>query len=576
MRICLTLLALLVTPQLHAAPVPIPADALVVVHLNGRGPVVEHLAQFLAAVQPDAAKDLPKRLQKSLAELAPGRDVNAVPPAERIVGLAYTLDGWNSPTPPWVWLVPVQDGAEFRKKLLTDDERGDFEAGKEGVDRAGPWFLVARPGHVAVSASEEAAKAYHASRNRLTAERLGTLSPVVNESDAAIYVNLTGVNAQYGDAVRSALQFATLLLQNGGTGPIPAFDARQLETVKFALTGVTQALADGRDLAVGLNAGTEGLIVRAEVAFAPGSPTAKQFAADKPVSLDEVLTLPAGCTTYTASRWGPAAAAILRQLTREYQAPPDDERARAAVTTYESALRDGVQVTAGRGSESGSVLATPDAAKLTAAHAKLLRTMPQGGYSRNVLLAAKPGLREQAVEAHGFALHRAELALDLEAGVATIRDPNVKQATLESMKRLVNEKTVLWFGDDGKRYVQLEAATPVDATRVLESLLAETDRVGANAAFQATRHRLPKLASMVLLAEAGPTMTLLADYARSVAGALPAVPGFEVPEFRTLKDPPQSFVGLAVTAQAGRLGMTMFVPAAAAKVAVDSTVIPAP
>ena len=213
MRTCLILLALLVAPLLHAAPVPIPVDALVVVQLNGRGPVVEHLTQFLTAVQPDAAKDLPKRLQKSLAELAPGRDVNAIAPGERIVGVAFTFDGWNSPTPPWVWLVPVQDGAEFRKKLLTDDERGDFETGKEGVDRAGPWFLVTRPGYVAVSASEEAAKAYRTSRDRLTVERLGTLSPVVNESDASVYVNLAGINAQYGDAIRSALQFATLVLQ---------------------------------------------------------------------------------------------------------------------------------------------------------------------------------------------------------------------------------------------------------------------------------------------------------------------------------------------------------------------------
>jgi hypothetical protein len=43
-----------------------------------------------------------------------------------------------------------------------------------------------------------------------------------------------------------------------------------------------------------------------------------------------------------------------------------------------------------------------------------------------------------------------------------------------------------------------------------------------------------------------------------------------------VKNPPQSFVGLAVTAQTGRLGMTLVIPATAAKVAVDSTIIPAP
>jgi len=575
-RTSLTLLMLFIAPVLHAAPVPIPTDALVVVQLNGRGPVAERVGQFLAAAHPDAAKDLPKRLRKALDEAAPGRDLDAVTPGERVVGLAFTLDGWNSPTPPWVWLVPVADAKSFRAKLLTDDERGDFEAGKAGVDRAGPWFLVNRPGHVAVTASEDAAKAYHASRERLTPERLGTLSPVVNESDVSLYVNLAGVNAQYGDAARSAVQFATLVLQNGGSGPIPAFDPRQLATVTFALGGLTQALADGRDLAVGLSVGTDGVTLRAEVAFTPGSPTAKQFAADKPATLDELTTLPAGFTTYTASRWGPAAAAIVRRLTREYQAPPDDDRATAAVTAHDAAGRDGVQVGVSRGAESASILAVPGAAALTAAHAKLVRTMPQGGYARNVLLAAKPGLRDKAVEAHGFELRRAELALDLDAGVATIRDANVRQATLESMKRLVNPRTVLWFGDDGKRYAQLEAADPAAATHLLGALLAETDRVGTNAAFAATRQRLPEAASLLLLAEAGPTVALLADYARSVAGALPAVPGFEVPEFRTLKNPPQSFVGVAVAAQAGRVGLTVVVPAAAAKISVDSTVIPAP
>ncbi len=575
MRTCLTLLAMLVAPPLHAGPVPIPADALVVVQLNGRGPAVERLTQSLAAVQPDSAKDMPQRLRKFLSDAAPGRDVDSVTPGERVVGVAFTFDGWNSPTPPWVWLVPVKDAATFRKKLLTDDERGDFEAGKEGVDRAGPWFLVNRPGYIAVSASEAAAKVFHASREVVTPDRVGGLAPIVNDSDLSAYLNVAAVNAQYGDVVRSTVQFVGLMLRNGG-GPLPGFDARQVETVQFALDGLTQTLADGRDLAFGLNFGTEGVTLRAEVAFTPGSPTAKQFAGDKPAALSELLNLPVGFTSYTASRWGPAASAVVRRLTREYQAPADDERATAAVTAFEATGRDGVRVGVSRGGESASLLVAPDAARVTAAHAKLLRTMPRGGYSRNVLLGEKPGLREKAVEANGFTLHRGELTLDLEAGVATIRDPNVKQATLESMRRLVSEKTVLWFGDDGTRSAQLEAATPADATRLLASLLADTDRVGGNAAFAATRQRLPKLASYVLLAEAGPAVATLADYTRSVAGALPAVPGFDIPEFRTLKDPPQSFVGVALTAEAGRVGLTLFVPAAAAKVAADSVVIPAP
>jgi len=575
MRTCLMLLALLAAPTLHAGPVPIPADALVVVQLNGRRPAAEHLAQFLAGVQPDAAKDLPQRLRKSLADATPGRDLDVVPADARLVGVAFTFDGWNSPTPPWVWLVPVKDAATFRKAFLTDDERGDFEAGKGGVDRAGPWFLVNRTGFVAVSASEAAAKAFHASRELVTPERLGTLAPVVNDSDASLYLNVAAVNAQYGDAIRSTAQFAGLMLRNGG-GPLPAFDARQVETVQLVLDGLTQTLADGRDLAVGLSFVADGVTLRAELAFTPGSPTEKRFAADKPAALDEVLALPAGFTTYTASSWGPAESAVVRRLTREYEAPADDERATAAVTAFDATGRDGVRVSVSRDAESAALSVTPDAAKRTAAHAKVLRTMPAAGYARNVKLADAPGLREKALHAGGFTLNRGQLTLDLDAGVSTIRDPNVKQATLESMKRLVNEKTVLWFGDDGKRSAQLEAADEAAATRLMTTLLAETDRVGGTTAFAATRRRLPKSASYVLLAEAGPTTNLLADYARSVAGALPAVPGFEIPEFRTLKNPPQTFVGVALTAQANGVGLTLFVPTAAAKVAADSVVIPAP
>ena len=572
-KIVLTCAACLVAATLHAADVPIPADALVVVQLNGRGPVAEHVEKFLAVVQPDAAKAFPAQLKKFFADAAPGRDLGAIPAGERIVGMAFTFDGWNSPTPPWVWLVPVKDAAEFRKRLLTDEERADSEAGKEGVGRAGGLFLVNRPGFVAVSANEDAAKSFQASRERLTPERLGPLHAVVAEADASVYVNVANLNQQYGDALRAALLFAALIPDGGVNGFGMGLDPRHKAVVKDVFAGLGHALADGRDLAFGLKVHPEGLALRAEVAMTPGSPTAKQFAGDKVVTLDELVTLPAGRATYTASKWGPAAASVLRRLTREYEAPGEDDRAADAVRRYEEASQAaGVQMSAG----GDSLLNTPDPAKLTAAHAKVIRTLPKGGFSRNVLLAERPGLREEALTAHGFTLTRAELALDVAAGVAGIRDPNLRQATLESVRRLVKERTVLWFGDDGKRYAQIEAGTPETAAKQLGAMLGEGERVGANAAFAATRSRLPKEASFVLLAEAGPAVNLLADYARSVAGALPAVPGFEVPEFRTLKNPPQSFVGVAATAEAGRVSLTVVVPAAAAKLAVDSTVIPPP
>lgn len=577
------LAALLFTPLpaalADATPLAIPKDAILVAQLNGRGPVAGHVEQFLTRLDAEAGKRFPKQLQSYLKEQATGRDLGAIPADARLVAVAFTLDGWNTAAPPWVWLVPAADYREFRRKLLTEDERRDFEAGRGGIDRVGEMFLVNLPAsrQVAVTASEAAAQKIAAQSGSVPAERLGVLAPLLNESDLALYVNVAALQAQYGDSVRGYLQLAKVLLQAGGSGVMPAFDARQLETVRIVLDGFTQAFHDGRDLALGISLGADGVTVRGEFAATPNTATSKLFAGNKPTALEALLNLPAGRTTYSASAWSATMTTTLRTLSREYQAPKDDERAVEAVKVYEALVaKVGQSVGASAGESGGSLWTTPDPAALTAAHAKVIRTMTAAGWYRNIPIREKPSVSGAVVEASGFTLHRATIALDLEAAVSTVRDPNLKQATLESIKRLVSEKTVVWFGHDGRRYTQLEAPTPEAAKKLLGDLLAEPGRVSGDAAFLETRKRLPAEATLLMLAEAGPTVRMLADYTQSVSGALPAVPGFEVPEFRVVPKPPHCFVGLAVTLQPGRAGFTVVVPAAAAKIAKDSTVIPDP
>jgi hypothetical protein len=561
------------SPVAAIEPPAIPADALVAVSVRDLKEAAKHLDDFVAAAKPGATLDLIGRLRKVNAEAGRGLDGFALD--KPVTVIAFTFEGITGPTPPWVAVFSVSDAKTFRQKVLTDAERGDTEQRKDGIERAGPWFLVSRPGTVAVTPSEDAARAYRDSKETLSAERLGELGPVMADADVSCYVNVVAINARYGDAARAGVQFADFVLQSGGNGLIPTFDAKQVEVVRYALGGLTQFLADGRALAVGLKLGADGAKLGVKAEFTPGSPTAKRFATDKSVSLDNLATLPAGYTTYVASAWGPAATAALQKLAPAYRAPKGDARAGSAVETYDAVLRaGGVRLGVAGPGASGFVTAGPDAKARTAAQTKVLRTMTADGWAGNLPLAERPGVRDAALEAGGFTLHRATLALDLEAGVETIRDANLRAATLESIRRIVSEKTVLWFGGDGKRYAEIVAAEPDAAAKILGDLLGEANRVSANKPFAATREALPKVASLVVLAEAAPAVASLADYTKSVSGALPAVPGFEIPEFRKVKNPPLSYLGMAVTVDGGGFGLTLVVPAAAAKVAVDATVIP--
>jgi hypothetical protein len=580
LRLTVTALTVVcLTSNMLAAPVgkgdpakvelPVPAKSLVVVQVNGVGTARERLTKFLEAALPDLAVKANKNLDTFLKDQLAGRDLSALTPDGRAYLVLTSFDSILQGEAPAAVLLPTADYKTFREKFLTADERNSFETGRGGVNQiessGRPVYLVhnAKSGYVAVTADQETAELFAGKFEPLTGAKIGgAVAPVVLGSDVSIYVNLAEINDRYGDQLFQLRGLFQGLLQQGGMG----LDKRQLEQARVVYGALFQAVEDGTGLALGAEFRPEGLLIRAEVALGKGTESAKLFAAERPAPLDRLGTLPRGEALYTAGRLSPELAKAMAALSREFAAGEDEDRAAQAIERYTDLLAGAEGwLSAGSGPQGSlQVLTAKDPAMLAEAHLKVLRNLPEAGWYQNIVLKEKPEVREAEQTHRGFALARATLRLDLEASAGTIPDENLRQATIESMRRLVSERTTYWFGTDGKQYVQVSGKNWDAARKLLDAYLDGKETIGSDEAFQAVRKQLPAEASQVIVAEVGRTLGSFGDYMKAIVEALPAFPGLDLAELKPARGEP-TYAGVAVVLKPGSVGATVVIPSAAVR-----------
>ncbi|OWK36592.1 hypothetical protein [Fimbriiglobus ruber] len=566
-----------------AAPAPAPAakpgipvsnKALAVVRVSGVGTARDRLTKLIEAAVPDLAGPIKAKIDEAFKNAADGRDLTALTPDAPIYLAANSFENLTGANGEWAVLLPAADYKAFREKLLSADERKSFEKGKNGVDQfdadGKTVFLVdlTKSGYVAATMSEDTAEHYAKSHDMLTlAKAGGAVAEAFLQSDVGVYVNLDAINEKYGEQIRQFRQLFHNIVQMGGGGQFPGVDKSQLDTIKLVYDGLFQAVEDGKGLALGVTFQADGLRVRGEMAFTNGTDTGKLFANEKPTALDELGTLPKGHAVYTAGRFGADLAAVMRGLGKEFAAGADEDKAIAAIakysTLYSEAMAGGWIGTSSGTDASLNVLFPKDAKKLAAAELSVLRTLPEGGRYQNVVIKNKPVVKEAAEEYAGFTLARAQIILDFEASVGTVADENVKKASIESMKRFVNEKTTFWFGTDGKRFVQVVAKDWEAAKKLLDEYTAGKSEVKGEAAFEAARKQLPAAASQVVLAEVGQTIATFGSFAKGIVAAMPGFPGANVPDIKPLKGAAPVYAGVALVLNPGAAGFNVFVPAEA-------------
>jgi hypothetical protein len=578
-RTLAVLLAVLIPAALVAAPVPVggkaaditelpvAANAMLVVQLNGLERTKDRIVKMLQGVDENTAKEAGKQFDEMLKGLLEGRDLAGLDGQGRAFVAVGPLAEVASEEGPFAFLLPVKDYKTFQGKFLTDGERKSFQKGKGGVDEVelaasgNALYLVdTGTGYVVVSPNKDTAEAYAGKYEKLTAKKMGTLADAFLSADVGVFLNLARVNEEYaGPIAQGRVAVGQLFQLVGGQ-----LDPAQIEVAKSMIDGLFQVVEDGTGLVIAVEARPEGAGVRVEGAFTAGSESDKVLAAETPTGLKGLADLPKGMTSYSASNWGKGIGGIQRKLGTEFN--PDDDGAGRAIEKW-------IELTAGGGesvSMSGSGLATLTAAAVKdpqkAADAKLavFQALGEGSRYSNLALKAKPKAAKDAQKHAGFTLHSATVEVDYEASVQKGLEGDQREAAIEAMKKLVPEKQTIYFGTDGKRFVQVSGKDWDEAKGLLDQFASPKAKASDDPAFAATRKQLPAEAGYVLLSDAGSLIGTLAEYAGGLAGAIPGGPGADFPKFGKVKGDP-AYMGVAVTAKKQSVRFDLFVPTTAVK-----------
>lgn len=570
--LALLAVALITGPARPDDNLPVPADSLVVLQVNGTGRFKQKVLTLIDEVAPDRAAEVKRRVEAEFRDFVTGRDLTGLAPDGRAFAYLTSVEAGRGEMP-YGFVAPAADYTAFRDKLFTADERRSFQKGQDGIDTLDvsdrPVYLIDRTpqGHVHVTPNRELAERLRKTFPPLTADILGGASDAFLGSDVSLFLNFDRLNELYPGLVKQLRPFVAGLFRPGGT--IPGLDVRQLDQAKAVIDGLFQVVEDGKGVALGLTVGPDGAGARGVVTFKPDSTAGKLLAGEAPTPLAKLGELPAGQALYTASRFGPEVMAIARKLNREFVAADGDDRSAANIDRL-AGLMAGGKVSAGGigdGGPSVTVFEPPDPAKLVEAQLKVYRSLGDGASYLNVRLKGRPSVQEGDQKFQGFTLHRAGLALDFEATAANVPDANLREATVQSMKRLVAEKPTVWFGTDGRRYVQVGGKDWDAARTLLADHLAGNNPVARDEAFNRTRGQLPAEATMIAVADSARAVSTFGRYAKGVMDALPGFPGADLPEFAPPPDAPPAYIGVALVLKPASAEFAVAVPVAAMKAA---------
>ena len=559
-------------------PLPYPAKAPLVVHVNGVEKARERLAKMLEALPPAEAKQVKGQLDSGLTKLLAGRKLTAVPADGRAFVVVHDFTSLVGDDPAVSVLVPVTGYKEFKDTFLTAAERKTVEkagAGLESVKSSATGdevtlYMAELKGYVALAVGKETAEIYAGKYTPAASGAMGAdLSDTFLSADVALYVNMDAVNDKYGEQIRQfkgLIDFALGQAQMGGM--LPGLNKKQIDLVKVMLNGFVQGIEDAQGVVIAGEFRPEGLNLRTQVQFADDSASAKMLKAETPGPLADLSKLPKGLSTYGGTKFGAKFAELGKQFAQEFAAAEDDEKGAAKIDKLLADLAaagPAGEYAASAAPDAGlTVSAYQSADKAAAALTALYQALPAGGRMASIVLKDKPKVTPAAEKYRGFTFAQVTLSLDFAATVESLPE-NVKESTLNSLKRMAKEKGTFWLGTDGKVVAQVVGQDWDAAKKLLDEYLDGKAGVGGEAGFQLARKNLPADASAIYLFETSQVLVMLVEQVKA-AGA--AIPGGLPPigEVKPVKGE-ATYVGVALAFKPRVATFDAFVPGTAMNVA---------
>jgi hypothetical protein len=194
---------------------------------------------------------------------------------------------------------------------------------------------------------------------------------------------------------------------------------------------------------------------------------------------------------------------------------------------------------------------------------KLLQAVTAGGSYQSGIVKGQPKIKKNAEDYRGFKLNSANLVWDFDKMLEQAQGvpEGQKEKMIAGMKRMMGTGLNIWFGSNGKVYVQISAPDWTTAKNLLDGYLDGKKTVGTQKAFQDVRKNLPADASGVFLIDLPQFVQVIFGFVQEMLppgiGLPPNVPAPTAPKGK------HSYLGIAVVLHEGSGSLDIFVPVSA-------------
>jgi hypothetical protein len=556
-----------------SAPVPaarsgleqIPDTAPLVIHVRGVQGTRERFMALMAVALPDVKKKYQEAID-SFFENGPDNVLKG----RKLSGLAK--DGplffalldlpkpGDSGEPKMAFILTVSNYKEFRENILTKEENQNVKDEGNGIESASidnkPTYFVNRKGYAIVTLDKDVAESFTKKITGLHSKLSKELAAKLLSSDVGIYVNMEAVNKEYGEQIKQARQAIEQALAFGAAAGDES-QKKYTEMIKNAIPHVFQTLDDMQSLLLTLELRTGGLALHLQSEVKENSPTANYLQDTRPIAFKELERLPRDRAYYLGMK---ISASLYKNLGGLIAALPTGETKDTEKLMEELAKAGpGIHLSSGSFPPAGlDVYHYDDPAKAVAATLKMFQNMD----TEAAKLKEKPVVKTDAEKFGDFKLHSVQLTFDLDKlaeQAAAKGGDEAKKQLVEAMKNILGEKKTVWFGTDGKKFVQITAADWKAASKLLEQYSKGISTAGEVKAFRDARKELPANTSFLILVDA------VRLFARIFEAIRPMVPAGQLPPgWPNLSGKgASSYLGLAATLQPQRGGLDLFLTTAA-------------
>lgn len=547
----------------------VPADTPVVLHVRGLERTKERLTALIKNAVPDFAGLAQAAIDGGIESALMGRELKGLPKDGSIFALITELPPKEEQSV--AFLIQVSDYNQFRDGILKEAERKAIKKGPDGIEETKveggqAVYFFNRKGYAFVTPSKELAAKFSKTSPGLDSRLPKNLAKIFMENDASIYVNMETVNKQFAAQIKDLRkQIDAVMEQAGGAGA----DKSTMEMAKRFLVPVFQAVEDSRAVVAAVDLRPDGVALQLHAGLAEGSKTQALLKDAQPAKLEGLGKLPAGKLGYVGTRLSKELAKSFLPMMYGVLVDPDSPEGKKFQQAIMQLQNADPTVSYGTFSLPISGLtvtqyANPNMA--AEAQLKLFQSTSAGGIFQSGVIKGEPKVKPNAENYRGYKLTSASITWDIEkmmagqAGAGQI-PKEMQDKMVEGMKKMMGEQMNIWFGSDGKNYVQVTAANWDAAKKMLDAYLDAKSTVGGQKGYEDARKNLPAEANVIFLVD-------LPRYAEAIFGFVQTIlpPGVGLPPNIPAPMAPKgkfSYMGMAVVLQNNVGGGELWIPVTA-------------